>query len=326
VAKLAGLSTSSVSRALTGARPVQPDIAERVAQAARQLGYRPNAVARSLRRQETKILGLIVADITNPFFPELVQAVERQARDAGYGLLLVDAQNDAEIEKESIKLLLDMRIDVLLISASHRFLSRAVIDAAAELVPVLQLDRVVDEAKGFVRVDQQFAVTQLIDHMVLEGHAHLAFIGSDPSVSTSWERQQAFLSVAPLRDAGAAGRVLVGDFSVDWGREAARKILSLWPEVDGVICANDLIAFGALQEFSASGVSIPNDMAISGFDDTLIGQASQLTSIRQPVAEMGAVVVRYAIELVNSEIEPPHVTLTPELVVRGSTSNTFATP
>jgi LacI family transcriptional regulator len=131
VARLAGLSTSSVSRALTGARQVRPGVTERVEQAARQLGYRPDAVARSLRRQETRTLGLIVADITNPFFPVVVQAVEREAREAGFGLLLVDAQNDAAIEEESVRLLLDKRVDALLIAPSHRFLSRSVIDAAA---------------------------------------------------------------------------------------------------------------------------------------------------------------------------------------------------
>lgn len=324
VARLAGLSTSSVSRALTGARPVNPEVAERVAEAVRQLGYRPDAVARSLRRQETRTLGLIVADITNPFFPVVVQAVEREARGAGFGLLLVDAQNDAEIEKESVKLLLDKRIDALLISPSHRFLSRAVIDTASAVVPVMQLDRVVDESKGYVRVDQTHAVGQLVDHMVDEGRIHLAFIGSDPSVSTSWERQEAFLRTAPLRDPAAAGRVLVGDFTVQWGRAAARQIRELWPEVNGVVCANDLIAFGALQELTSRGISVPGSIAISGFDDTLIASASQLTSIRQPVAEMAEIAVREAINGAGVDAEPSHTTLIPELVIRNSSSVSHA--
>jgi LacI family transcriptional regulator len=324
VARLAGLSTSSVSRALTGARPVNSDVAERVARAAKQLGYRPNAVARSLRRQETQTVGLVVSDITNPFFPLVVQAVERAAHEASFGLLLADTQNDAAIEEENVKLLLDKRIDALLISPSHRFLSRATISAAAAEIPVIQLDRVADDAISFVRVDQRDAIVQLIDHMVEGGRRHLAFIGSDPSVSTSWERQEAFLAVAPETDPAAAGRVLVGDFTVEWGRSAARRVHELWPEVNGVICANDLIGYGALQAFTGLGVSVPGDVAITGFDDTLIAQASRLTSVRQPVAELAEIAVRTAVHRVGDGENPQFSTLRPELVIRSSSGSLLA--
>lgn len=319
VARLAGVSTSTVSRALTGARPVTPEVAERVAQAARQLGYRADAVGRSLRRRETRTLGLVVADITNPFFPLVVQAVEHAAREAGFGLLLADAQNDPDIEKDIVGLLLDKRIDALLISPSHRFLSRPVIESAAAAVPVVQLDRVADEAVPFVRVDQAQAVGQLVEHFGQSNRRSLAFLGSDPSVSTSWERQEAFLRCAPELDRSATGRILVGDFSVEWGRQAARQARELWPEVDAIVCANDLIALGALQELAALGVP-QGSVAVSGFDDTLIASATLLTSVRQPVAALASAAVRNAVAGVGGAVEVPSVTLSPELVVRDSTS------
>ncbi|MFQ6330709.1 LacI family DNA-binding transcriptional regulator [Nocardia sp. CWNU-33] len=318
VARVAGLSTSSVSRALTGARRVNPDVAARVKEAALLLGYRPDAVGRSLRRQETGTLGLVVPDITNPFFPSLVQAVVERSRGAGFGLLLVDSRNSADLEAESVRLLLDKRIDALLISASHRFLSKATIDMAAQTVPVIQLDRVVDEQKAYVRMDQRAAIELLVDHMVAQNRIHLAFLGSDPSVATSWERQEAFLQIAPDKDPAAAGRILVGDFTVEWGRDAAHKVRRLWPEVNGVICANDLIALGALQEFTAQGLSVPRDILISGFDDTLIAQASGLTSVRQPVDDMAEIAVPDLMAGVRGDDDPLHAVLEPELVIRDS--------
>jgi LacI family transcriptional regulator len=182
----------------------------------------------------------------------------------------------------------------------------------------MQFDRVVDESRGFVRVNQETAVAQLIDHMVDQERSHLAFIGSDTSVSTSWERQEAFLRIAPRKDPGATGRVLSGDFTVEWGRRAAQTIHELWPEVNAVICANDLIAFGAMQGFADVGKVAPRDVSISGFDDTLIAQASQLTSVRQPVADMAAIAVRDAIASVGSDSPVPHVTLESALVLRRS--------
>lgn len=319
VARLAGLSTSTVSRALTGARPVSPDIASRVQTAADQLGYRPDTVARSLRRQETQTLGLVVADITNPFFPLLVQAVEHETRRAGFALLLADAQNDADIEKQSVALLLDKRIDALLISPSHRFLSQAAIDAARRVVPVIQLDRVADESVGYVRVDQAAAVRLLVDHFLSRGRRHLAFIGSETSVSTSWERQQAFLDYAQAHDPAAVVRVLSGDFSVEWGRTAAKRLIEHWPEVDAIMCANDLIALGAQQMLGSLSIDLPRAVAISGFDDTLIASASRLTSVRQPVRELAAAAVTATIEAVGDGREIIAETLPPTLITREST-------
>lgn len=319
VARLAGLSASSVSRALTGARPVSPDVAERAWRAAEQLGYRPDAVARSLRTQATGTLGLVVADITNPFFPLLVHAVETECRAAGLSLLLADAQNDAEVERASVELLLDKRIDALLISPSHRFLSQTTIASASKVVSVVQLDRVADESIGFVRVDQESGVRLIVDHLKERGRRHLGFIGSDVSVSTSWERQVAFTQAASDFDSLATVRVLAGDFTVEWGREAALKMLSIWPDVDGIICANDLIALGARQALLAKGVRVPEDVAIAGFDDTIIASAGQLTSVRQPLAELARRGVSICLATAEDAQDSQHVTLSPELVIRGST-------
>lgn len=319
VARLAGLSTSSVSRALSGARPVSPEVAERAWKAAEQLGYRPDAVAQSLRTQATRTLGLVIADIANPFFPLLIQAVEHACRAAGLSLLLADAENDIDVERESVRLLLDKRIDGLLISPSHRFLSQAAIASASRVVPVVQLDRVADERIGFVRVDQAAGVRAIVEHLRSRGREHLGFIGSDASVSTSWERQLAFVESAAELDPLAPVRVLAGDFTVEWGREAALRMVSHWPNVNGIVCANDLIALGARQALLADGRSVPESIAIAGFDDTIIASAGQLTSVRQPLADLAARAVAMCLSATAGGDALEQITLSPELVVRAST-------
>lgn len=319
VARLAGVSIASVSRALTGARKVRPEVAERVRVAAAQLGYEPDQVGRSLRRQETQTIGLVIADITNPFFPALVQAVEEEVREAGQSLLLTDAQNDPDIETRAIRLLLGRRVDALLITPVDRHRSQAAVVEAARAVPVVQLDRFAAPEVHYVGMDHAGAIADVLAHLAGTGRVSPAMIGSDPSVSTSWERQVAFGEHGARLDPDAPGRVMVGEFSVEWGRDAAHQILDRWPEVDAIVCANDLIGLGALQELHRRGLAIPRRVAVTGFDDTLLSVASEppLTTVRQPVARMA----ERAIEIVTTgaaEGSPAHVRLPAELVVRTS--------
>ena len=319
VARLAGVSIASVSRTLTGARRVRPDVAERVRAAAEQLGYQADQVGRSLRRQETQTIGLVIADITNPFFPALVQAVEGELREAGLGLLLADAQNDPGIEALGVRLLLGRRVDALLITPVDQRRSTAAVMSAARSVPVVQLDRVASGDVHYVGMDHDRAIADVLAHLAAGGRRHFAMIGSDPSMSTSWARQSAFVERASRLDPAAPDRVQVGDYSVEWGRTAAALIVERWPEVDALVCANDLIGVGALQELHRRGVAVPQRVAVTGFDDTLLAAASEpaLTTVRQPVAEMA----KRAVEIVTgAPPAEPVVRVSPpaRLIVRAS--------
>lgn len=317
VARDSGLSISSVSRALSGGRPVSAPVARRAEDSAARLGYRVNAVGRSLRTQRTRSIGLVVADITNPFFPALVQAVAHEARTHGYSLLIADAQNDVAAERDCVQTLLDSRVDALLISPTHRELSRATVALAARAVPTIQLDRVIDDQVGFVRTDQAQGIDAIIAHLRSTGRSRLAYVGPDPSVSTSWERERAF-AAAMAGGRRSAVRVLHCDFTVESGRAAAVKLRRRWPETDAVVCANDLIAFGVMQELTGIGVDL-RPVAISGFDDTVIADAAHLTSVRQPVAEMAEAAVRLCVEATDSPTRLAQLTFSPTLIVRDST-------
>ena len=321
VARRAGVSIATVSRALTGARRVAPDIADRVQTAATELGYRPDTVARSLRRQETRTVGLVIADITNPFFPALVQAVEGAAREAELGVLFADAQNDPAIERAAVDLLLGRRVDALLISPCHRVRSRSALVGAATAVPVVQLDRFASTAAHYVGLDHDDAVGRLLDHLSRTGRRHFALVGSDPSISTAWERQSAYVDRVPAYDPAGTDRVLVGEYSVEWGRQAAAEIMRRWPEVDAMLCANDLIAVGASQGLQRLGMAVPGRVAVTGFDDTLLASTAvpALTSVNQPLRQMADA----AVALVDrSVVGSPTIRrkLTGDLIVRASSA------
>jgi LacI family transcriptional regulator len=319
VARLAGVSIASVSRALTGARKVRPEIAERVRTAAAALGYEPDQVGRSLRRQETDTIGLVVADITNPFFPTLVQAVEGVLREARFGLLLADAQNDPEAEARAVRLLLGRRVDAILITPVDRHRSAATVEEAARSVPVVQLDRFATSDVHYVGMDHDRAIADILALLHRSGRRHPALIGSDPSVSTSWERQRAYERRAAALDPAAPTRVLVGSYSVQWGRVAAARVMDQWPEVDAIVCANDLIGLGVLQELRRRDIAVPQQVAVTGFDDTLLAVASDpaLTSVLQPVGPMAET----AVEIVTGTAPdtPAHRQMAAHLIERCST-------
>jgi LacI family transcriptional regulator len=320
VARAAGLSVASVSRALSGARPVRPEIARRVTEAAEALGYRPDPVARALSVGSSSSIGLVVPDIVNPFFPALADAVERAVRSAGLSLLLMNAENDPDWEKRCISELITRRIDGLLISATHRTSSRQAIEEAAKILPVVQIDRFASPNVHRVVTDPVKTVKLCVDHMASQGCSAFAFVGATSSASPALARERAFGRLTRSIDPSAPARVLRNDFSVDCGYAAAKLIVNRWPQVDAVVCANDLIALGVVQGSLDLGRNIPGELAVTGCDDTFFSGLSRptVTSIAQPVLEMAST----AMDLLarhDRETRPVSIQLAPELHVRGST-------
>ena len=288
IARAAGVSPATVSRVLTGSRTTGEDVAMRVRDIASRMGYQPNFIARSLRLQSTSTIGLVVPDVTNPFFPALIQSVAQVLHASGHGVLLADCQNDVGLERENVELLLNRQVDGLLISPCHRTASQDIVALATARLPVVQLDRQVGRVASFVGVDQDAAMAQVLRHLDQQGCRHFAFLASDQAVSTSYERERAYRRDVVRLDPDGADRVLVGNFSIRWGREAIGTALARWPEIDAVVCASDDIAFGALTTLASLGIDVPGTIAVTGFDNGVLAEATSpsLTSVRQPVAEM----------------------------------------
>ncbi|GGU49399.1 LacI family transcriptional regulator [Streptomyces albospinus] len=327
VARASGCSVATVSRVLAGTRPVGAETARTVREAAERLGYRPNHVARALRSRSTGIVGLVVPQIANPFFPSLVRELERALHAGGRAVLLADCDDDPETEAARIGELLGRRVDaLLLIPADERRSREVVVDAAAQ-VPLVLLDRgcgpgVADS----VAVDNAAGMALVLDHLAATGRRRPCFLGAAGTASAAVERRTAYEAGAAALDPTAPERTVLGDFSVEWGRAAVDRI---WPSrPDAVVCANDLIAVGALQRLRQLGADVPGDVAVTGFDDIpLAGLADPaLTTVCQPVAELAAEAARLLVRgPAGAAVPGPRrpvraVRLAPELIVRASSA------
>jgi LacI family transcriptional regulator len=321
VADAAGVSTATVSRALSGVQTVDPELVERVRQSADRLGYRANRVARALRRQSTQTVGLVVPDITDPFYPAVVRAIERELRRAGLSLLLCDSGNDPEVEAELLRNLYDHQVDGLLVSACDRTASRPAVHLAASRTPLLQIDQRAVAELPYVGVEQADAMRQVVEHLLGQGCRSFGYLGARPETSAGQERLDGFLAHAKQADPAAADRVQLGDVSVAWGYEATARLLEAGPATDAIVCASDLAAIGALQALRERGVSVPADVAVTGFDDTVLAVACDppLTSVRQPLEELGTQAVQELTAAIEAHLpQPRSVLLNADLAVRES--------
>lgn len=323
VAEDAGVSIASVSRVLNGSRTVTPELVQAVREASERLGYRTNYVARALRQRSTQTVGMVVPHIANPYFPGVVQAVERNLSTGDHDLFLCDSQDDPEIEAERVRGLLSRQIDGLLIIPCDERASSATIREARRHVPVVQVDRHAVRARtDRIYVDDHAGIRAVLEHLAALGRRRLAFVGAQPTISTAHRRLDAYLAEVRKLDPASAERVLLGDFSLEWGQAATFRLLDQRPWPDAVICGNDLIAIGVVNALRAAEVGLRDVIAVTGFDD--IGFATvcspPLTTVRQPIDELGAAATGMLLDRLAGDERPPRtLCLTPELVVRGST-------
>jgi LacI family transcriptional regulator len=342
VARRARVSTATVSRVLAGHGRARQETRDRIFAAARELGYRPSGVARSLRQRATRTLGLIITDIENPFFPQLVRAVEDAAHDLGYAILLCNAADDPERESEYLDLLVDRWVDGVVIAASslggrHR---EWLADAPLPIVLVNSPEQ--DIGLSTISSDNHAGGGLAARHLAELGHRRIGLIGAPPRNVDGPAR------LAGARDAiRTAGiehgviHVAADDAGVTGGQRAAAEILAIDSGVTGLVAYNDLMAIGAMRAVRAGGRRVPDDVSVTGFDDVDLAAFVDppLTTIAQSTAEMGRWAVDQLIRTLgrhsvgadshgtsagasNSEqdAEPAaHVVLPVRLVVRGST-------
>lgn len=321
VAREAGVSVATVSRTFSGAQHVRPEARERVMATARKLGYRPNAVARSLRAQNTGTLGLVIPNVKNPFFTAVARAVEDAAREWGYSLMLCNSDENPDKEAEYLEVLLEKRVDGMIVSPA-RSASPHLEEVTRGGVPMVFLDRYVRGVEApVVRADGRRAVDRLVEYLVGLGHERLSIISGPPETVPGAERLRAFLEGAEVRGVPVAPEcVRVGDFRRESGARAMRELLNLDEPPTAVFAANNLMTLGALQTLHGAGVRIPDEVSLAGFDDVPWFEllAPPLTAISQPVSELGAAAARMLPRMVEGKEKPSSLILEAELVVRGS--------
>jgi LacI family transcriptional regulator len=325
VAERVGVSTATVSRALSGSRPVSEELAKTIRRAADDLGYSGNIIASSLRRSRTDTVGMVVPSIANPFFTSLVVNVEHVLFQRGLQLFLCDSRSDPDIEAQRLRSLVSRQVDGIIISPCHGERSAEAVQWSARALPLVQLDRFVrDTHTDWVGVDDDAAQALVMDHLAAQGVRTAAFISSELTNSSTELRRAGFFRHA--QRVGIETRdewTMLGDYSIDWGREASLQLLGNSARPDAVVCADDLIALGVLQSCQTSGLDVPGDILVTGFDDIPFSALSNppLTTVRQPQERIAAEAARLLDQAMNSAVTgTAHIALKPELIVRQSTA------
>ncbi len=290
VARRANVSTATVSRVLAGLGHARPETRERILAAARELDYRPSGVARSLQRRSTRTFGLIVTDIENPYFPELVRAVEDAARAEGYTILLCNAADDPERESGYLDLLVERRVDGLIIAASSLGARHGEWLASPPLPVVLINTTALDVDLPSIQSDNRAGSRLAAVHLLDLGHRRFGYLMPPPRNVDAPER------LAGVRDALAeAGldpdsiAIVSGAPLVGGGEAAMLELLDRAPGTTAVLAYNDLMAIGALRAIRRRGRSVPGDVSVVGFDDVALAAYVDppLTTLSQSTAEMG---------------------------------------
>ncbi len=326
VARHAGVSVATVSRVLTGSRTVSPELVERVNEAARALGYRHNAVARALRRGTTNTVGMIVPEIGNPFFPAIVEAVERHLGGTGRDLFLCDSQQDIAIERQRVLALVGRQVDGLIIVPVSATGSRACLEEVITRTPIVQVDRYVEDFPAdWVGVDDELGIGAAVEHVASLGAKRVVFVSATLDSSSAVQRHVGFERAMRKLGLPLDEPQLLGTFRAEWGRVAAIKILTGASLPDAVVCGNDEIAVGVLGEFRRRQVRVPEDVLVTGFDDIRFAALADppLTTIRQPHEQLAAECIRLLdARMADAGTPMQRIAIAPSLVVRESTGGT----
>lgn len=324
VAKEAGVSLSTASRALAGRQGVSATVRRTVEDASRRLDYRPSAAAASLRTRSTGALGMVIPDITNPFFPAIVQGVEHELARRRLSLVLCDTEERVEIEAARIEILLRQRVDALIVCPVDSQRSRPTLKRAMRHVRVIQIDRHALEEADFVGLDEVSAMTQLVEHVHQAGAKTATFVGSLPAMSSVQERLEGFTAACTRYGIVAWRPISITRTDLLSGRMAVQQLAKSGGLPDAIVCANDLVAFGVLSQLREAGVRCPEDILVTGYDDSLVAsELLGLTTVRQPLADLG----REAARLLEHESSSPRmVRLAPKLIVRSTTSRPTTAP
>lgn len=323
VAEKAGVSKATVSRVLGGSfTHIRPETKQRVEDAIQALGYRPSAVARSLSSRRTFTVGMLVSDVANPFYGDVIHGVEDTAIAAGYNVLLANTNYDAERGLALVRSLVDRRADGALVmssSASDEWLDELV----ASNTPAVVLDFAGRHMPGVSTIEVDFSpgIEEAAGHLLSQGHRRFAHVAGPLNLKTSRDRRDAFLK--GLAAGGVRPEdvlIATGDLTIDGGRKAWRLLSEQRRAPTAVFCANDLMALGVLSSARSDGLRVPGDLSIIGLDD--IWLASQfdppLTTVALPRYEIGALAMELLLRLLRGQ-EPELGIVATSLVIRKST-------
>ncbi len=335
VAREAEVHPSTVSRVLNPATRsmVSKDLIEKVLATAKDLGYRRNPLAAGLRTRQSHTVGVVIPDLTNPLFPPIVRGIERTLDEYGIISILADSANNPQSEISILESMLARQIEGVILATAHR--EDKVVQRCLDAdVPVVLVNRSVDsdEVPSVVN-DDAYGIKLAFTHLVSQGHRQIAHVAGPQDTSTGSARRDAFLASA--REAGlddcALLTVNAQSFTEAAGKAALSALLSAGKQFTAIVAANDLLALGCYDALDEAGLKCPDDVSVTGFNDMpfIDRLTPPLTTVRIPHNELGVRAAQMLLQRIRGPKDehrhgqsvelPTKVSLTPELVVRGST-------
>jgi len=320
VAQDADVSKSLVSLVMRGSDSVSPASRNAVLESVKKLGYRPNAAARTMVRQRSYVIGVMLSDLHNPFYADVIDGIDMSGTNAGYRSILTTGNRVAERERAAVATLLEIRVDglVLISPVVHR-------DCAIEAsrsVPTVVVGKALRSATvDSVTNNDRLGAGMVVDHLVELGHTRIAHIDGGVGAG-SQPRRTGYKRAMQRHGLTSEVRSAHGGFTEKGGRAGMQDLLRDGPRPSAVFVANDLAAIGVLSVLESEGLTVPGDVSVVGYDNTAVavGHRLGLTTVDQPRHDMG----RMAADLILGKIDgernaPSHVVLAPRLVVRDST-------
>lgn len=328
LARRAKVSPTTVSRVLNNSsHPVSDAARLRVLQAAEELNYRPNALARAMITRRTHIVGVIVGDSSDPYFSTIVRGIETEARAHGYLVIICNTDRDPLVEQNYLRLLHDYQVDGVIFAGGSRHdcngLSAVLDEMRADDVALVALNPHT-VVTAHVRVDNEAAAREMTEHLLALGHRRIALIGGPEDITTTADRLEGYRqALADARVPFDPDLVWPGAFTFESGVGAARRYLAATPPVrpTALFAANDQTAIGAIAVLREAGIRIPEDVSVAGFDDILQARyvVPSLTTIEVPMHALGEEGIRHLLAQLAGKEVPPLVCLPHRLVVRDST-------
>src|SRR4029453_12207956 len=324
IARRASVSMATVSRTINQSGPVKAATARKVWRAVAELNYYPNSHARALVSGRSRLLGLIVSDITNPFFPELIRSFEALAIQQQYDLLLTSTDYQTSRMTVCLRRMLERKVDGVAIMTSEMDLG-LIRELSRRGVPIVFMDvGQMGPRMSHVSIDYGNGVQQAVAHLVELGHKHMAFISGPLDLHSARTRRQAFLD--GVRQHGLLPErrlVREGTHTADGGHKAMVSLLRLTRRPTAVVASNDWTAIGALRAIHAAGLRVPEDISLVGFDDIPLASYTNpaLTTVRMSAAGVGATAFQALFQLIGGErLEGDVYQVATKLIVRESTA------
>jgi LacI family transcriptional regulator len=325
VARCASVSIATVSNVIRGTKRVSPELEERVRAAIRELDYYPNAIARGLKVKQTRMLGMVLPDITNPFFPGIIRGAEDTAFERDY--FLVTANTDEQIgrERRIVSALRSYRVDGILLASAPGSDTSHIRQTIASGVSVVFLDRPVPAVSAdAVLLDNIGGARECVRHLIQEGNRRIAIITGPLKAQNARERLQGYKEA--LRQADIVvdpALILEGDYRYESGNRLAKEVIQGRLKATAIFVCNGVMTLGVLNAFEELGVQYPKDFSLATFDDLTLDHPSysHLTAVLQPSYEMGARAATILMDRIEGRLvgDPVIVRVAPTLVVREST-------